>query len=56
VNDDLQAVDGVGRPVPGLFVAGADVGAISIEGYVGGLATSLMTGLRAGINAARSGS
>jgi predicted oxidoreductase len=50
---DCQALDDLGRPVPGLYVAGADVGAVSIEGYVGGLAPSLMTGLRAGINAAR---
>jgi len=50
---DCQALDDIGRPIPGLYVAGADVGAVSIEGYVGGLAPSLMTGLRAGINAAR---
>ena len=50
---DCRALDDLGRPVPGLYVAGADVGAVSIEGYVGGLAPSLMTGLRAGINAAR---
>lgn len=50
---DCQALDDMGQPVPGLFVAGVDVGAVSIEGYVGGLAAGLMTGLRAGINAAR---
>jgi succinate dehydrogenase/fumarate reductase flavoprotein subunit len=52
VNDDCAALDRSGRPIPGLFVAGADVGAVSIEGYVGGLAAALVTGLRAGINAA----
>ena len=50
---ECRALDDIGRPVPGLYVAGVDVGAVSIEGYVGGLAPSLMTGLRAGINAAR---
>jgi fumarate reductase flavoprotein subunit len=52
VNTDCQALDRSGRVIPGLFVAGADVGAVSIEGYIGGLATGLVTGLRAGINAA----
>jgi succinate dehydrogenase/fumarate reductase flavoprotein subunit len=51
VNADCAALDRSGRPIPGLFVAGADVGAVSIEGYVGGLAAALVTGLRAGINA-----
>jgi succinate dehydrogenase/fumarate reductase flavoprotein subunit len=50
---ECRALDDIGRPIPGLYVAGVDVGAVSIEGYVGGLAPSLMTGLRAGINAAR---
>ena len=52
VNGDCQALDRSGSPIPGLFVAGADVGAVSIEGYIGGLATGLVTGLRAGVNAA----
>jgi succinate dehydrogenase/fumarate reductase flavoprotein subunit len=52
VNDDCAALDRSGRPIPGLFIAGADVGAVSIEGYIGGLAAALVTGLRAGINAA----
>jgi hypothetical protein len=50
---DCQALDDIGLPIPGLYVAGVDVGAVSIEGYVGGLAAGLMTGLRAGVNAAR---
>jgi len=50
---ECRALDDIGRPIPGLYIAGADVGAVSIEGYIGGLAPSLMTGLRAGINAAR---
>jgi succinate dehydrogenase/fumarate reductase flavoprotein subunit len=52
VNQDCNALDRSGRPVPGLFVAGVDVGAISIEGYIGGLAAGLVTGLRAGLGAA----
>jgi succinate dehydrogenase/fumarate reductase flavoprotein subunit len=52
VNEDCAALDRGGRPIPGLFIAGADVGAVSIEGYIGGLAAALVTGLRAGINAA----
>jgi succinate dehydrogenase/fumarate reductase flavoprotein subunit len=52
VNTNCQAVDRNGAVIPGLFVAGADVGAVSVEGYIGGLATGLVTGLRAGINAA----
>jgi succinate dehydrogenase/fumarate reductase flavoprotein subunit len=51
VNTDCQALDRSGRPIGGLFVAGVDVGAVSIEGYIGGLATGLVTGLRAGLNA-----
>jgi hypothetical protein len=35
-----------------LYVAGADVGGISVEGYAGGLAAALTTGLRAGVHAA----
>ena len=55
VNEQCQALDRDGRPVPGLYVAGVDVGGVSYEGYAGGLAASLVTGLRAGIHAARVG-
>jgi succinate dehydrogenase/fumarate reductase flavoprotein subunit len=54
VNGDCQALDRDRRPVPGLFVAGVDVGALSNVGYAGGLSAALITGLRAGIHAARS--
>jgi succinate dehydrogenase/fumarate reductase flavoprotein subunit len=54
-NRDCQALDDTGAPVPGLYVAGADIGGISIEGYIGGLSVGLISGLRAGINAARVG-
>ncbi|MBI2323047.1 MAG: FAD-binding protein [Chloroflexi bacterium] len=53
VDTACRALDRDGRPVPGLYVAGVDAGGIFYEGYVGGLAASLVTGLRAGIHAAR---
>jgi succinate dehydrogenase/fumarate reductase flavoprotein subunit len=55
VNTEAQALDRDDRPVPGLFVAGVDVGAISNVGYAGALSAALITGLRAGVHAARSG-
>jgi succinate dehydrogenase/fumarate reductase flavoprotein subunit len=53
VDPQGRALDRDGRPVPGLFVAGADVGRISNVGYAGGLSAALVTGLRAGVHAAR---
>lgn len=53
VNESCQVLDRDSRPIPGLYAAGADVGGISVEGYVGGLAPALVTGLRAGVFAAR---
>lgn len=38
--------------IPGLFAAGCDVGGFSFDGYVGGLATALVSGARAGLSAA----
>jgi succinate dehydrogenase/fumarate reductase flavoprotein subunit len=38
--------------LPGLYAAGADVGAVSHHGYFGGLPTALVTGRIAGSNAA----
>jgi succinate dehydrogenase/fumarate reductase flavoprotein subunit len=55
VNAEAQALDRDDRPVPGLFVAGVDVGAISNTGYAGALSAAMITGLRAGLHAARSG-
>lgn len=55
INTACQALDRDGQPVPGLFVAGVDAGGIFYEGYVGALAASLVTGLRAGVHAARAG-
>jgi succinate dehydrogenase/fumarate reductase flavoprotein subunit len=53
VNTECQALDRDGRPVPGLYVAGVDVGAISNVGYAGALSASLITGLRAGLHGSR---
>ena len=53
VNTECQALDRDGRPIPGLFMAGVDVGAISVETYVGGLSVATVTGLRAGVFASR---
>ncbi|MFB6297901.1 MAG: FAD-dependent oxidoreductase [Salinirussus sp.] len=36
------------RPIPGLYAAGVDVGGVNHRGYMGGLATALVTGRRAG--------
>ena len=55
VDEHCRVLDRDRRPVPGLLAAGADVGNISNEGYAGGLAAALVTGLRAGISAARWG-
>jgi succinate dehydrogenase/fumarate reductase flavoprotein subunit len=55
IRTDLEgrALDRDGQPVPGLFVAGVDVGNVSNVGYAGALSAGLVTGLRAGIHAAR---
>jgi succinate dehydrogenase/fumarate reductase flavoprotein subunit len=53
VDETCQVLDRAGEVINGLFAAGADVGGISNEGYVGGLGAALVTGLRAGIFAAR---
>jgi succinate dehydrogenase/fumarate reductase flavoprotein subunit len=52
VGRECQARHLDGHVIPGLYVAGADVGGISVEGYAGGLAAALTTGLRAGVHAA----
>jgi hypothetical protein len=43
------------NPIPNLYAAGCDVGNISNGGYIGGLATALATGLKAGRAAAIGG-
>jgi succinate dehydrogenase/fumarate reductase flavoprotein subunit len=44
---DGRVRDGYGRPIPGLFAAGADVGGLQDTGYVGGLVLGLVFGPRA---------
>ncbi|HKR65456.1 MAG TPA: FAD-binding protein, partial [Thermoanaerobaculia bacterium] len=44
-----------GRPIDGLFAAGADVGGISTGGYASGLAAALVFGLTAAETVLRSG-
>jgi succinate dehydrogenase/fumarate reductase flavoprotein subunit len=44
---DGRVLDGRGRPLPGLFAAGADVGGLQGPGYVGGLVLGLVFGPRA---------
>jgi succinate dehydrogenase/fumarate reductase flavoprotein subunit len=51
VDDQARALDGRGQPIPGLLVAGADVGNIFRRGYAGGLAAALTFGLRAALTA-----
>lgn len=47
-----KVLDDDGRPVPGLFAAGADIGGLSNFGYAGGLAPGYLTGRWAGRSAA----
>jgi predicted oxidoreductase len=42
-----RALDQQGQPVPGLFVAGADLGGVQESGYIGGLILGLVFGPRA---------
>jgi succinate dehydrogenase/fumarate reductase flavoprotein subunit len=44
---DGRVRDDYGRPIPGLFAAGADVGGLHDTGYVGGLAAAVVFGSRA---------
>ena len=51
-SSDGEALDHDGRPIPGLFAAGADIGGLSNYGYAGGLAPGYITGRWAGRTAA----
>lgn len=42
-----RALDSLGRPIPGLLVAGADVGNVYRRGYAGGLALAMTFAFRA---------
>jgi succinate dehydrogenase/fumarate reductase flavoprotein subunit len=52
IDADARALRPDGRPVPGLYAAGADGGHVFFEHYAGGLALSLVFGRRAGAHAA----
>ena len=47
VDDQARALDGDGRPIPGLLAAGADAGGLFVRAYAGGLAAAAVFGLRA---------
>lgn len=51
-NSNGEALDYDGRPIPGLYAAGADIGGLSNYGYAGGLAPGYITGRWAGRAAA----
>ena len=45
IDTNARVLDDLGRPIPGLYAAGADVGGISTGGYASGLASALVLGL-----------
>jgi succinate dehydrogenase/fumarate reductase flavoprotein subunit len=47
IDSDARALDESGRPIPGLFAAGADAGGLYVRAYAGGLAAALVFGLAA---------
>ena len=47
VDDRARALDGRGRPIPGLLAAGADAGGLFVRAYAGGLAAATVFGLQA---------
>ncbi len=52
-NTEGEALDPDGRPIPGLYAAGADIGGLSNYGYAGGLAPGYITGRWAGRSASQ---
>jgi succinate dehydrogenase/fumarate reductase flavoprotein subunit len=52
VDADLRVLDDGGRPIPGLYAAGADAGGTFDRGYMGGLVLGLVQGRAAGRAAA----
>jgi succinate dehydrogenase/fumarate reductase flavoprotein subunit len=52
INRDAQVLDTAGRPIAGLYAAGADGGGIHNEQYAGGLCLGLVFGRRAAKHAA----
>ena len=54
INPDAKVLDRAGRPIPGLYAAGADAGGIHNEQYAGGLCLGLVFGRRAATDAVNS--
>ncbi|GAB3042682.1 FAD-dependent oxidoreductase [Sediminivirga luteola] len=52
-DERFRVLDRGGRPVPGVFAAGADAGGLQGRRYAGGLAPSFIGGRTAGLEAAR---
>jgi predicted oxidoreductase len=52
IDPQARVLDEQGKPIPGLFAAGADSGGTYAYGYAGGLALALVFGLRAAQSAA----
>ncbi len=48
VDSDLRVLDDDGRPIPGLYAAGADAGGTYDGGYMGGLVLGLVQGRAVG--------
>jgi fumarate reductase flavoprotein subunit len=44
IDDSARVLDGEGRPIEGLYAAGADAGGIATGGYASGLASALVFG------------
>ncbi len=56
INPRAEVLDWREKPVPGLFAAGADIGGLFYEQYLGGAASSLVLGRMAGAGAAEASS
>jgi succinate dehydrogenase/fumarate reductase flavoprotein subunit len=52
IDADARVLDRDGRPIRGLYAAGADAGGLYVRAYAGGLAAALVFGLRAARTAA----
>jgi fumarate reductase flavoprotein subunit len=52
IDDRTRVLKEDGKPIDGLFAAGADVGGVSTGGYASGLATALVLGRNSGESAA----
>jgi predicted oxidoreductase len=52
IDTGARVLDELGRSIPGLWAAGADVGGIAGGGYASGLASALVLGLTAAESAA----